>query len=219
MNQNLVIYGIGRYAEYVAYAFQEDSQFNVSAFCIEDKLHTSDKINDKPLIKFSELTRTYNPKEYSIFIAVGNNYIRHRIYQQAQKYGYEFPNYISSQCRKWNNLKVGSNSFIDEGCVLQPFVEVGNNCILFTTDIGHHSKIENHSLMSGAKTGGNVVIGKFSYIGLNASIKQNIRIGENSMIGMNCNIEKDTEMNSVYTHKGTIKRDIDASVLGNRFLK
>jgi len=26
-------------------------------------------------------------------------------------------------------------------------------------------------------------------------------------------------MNSVYTHKGTIKRDIDASVLGNRFLK
>lgn len=218
MKKNLIVYGIGKYAEYVSYAFQEDSDFNVVAFCVEDDFHNSNEIFELPLLKFSELVTKLPPEEYSLFIAVGNNNIRSRIFKESISKGYEMASYVSSNCRRAKNLKIGRNIFIDEGCVIQPFVEIKDNCVLFTTDIGHHSKICENSLMSGAKTGGNVNIGKSSYIGLNASIKQNVNVGENSIIGMNCAIEKDTPINSVYSNKGTVKRNIDALSLGNRFL-
>ncbi|MUP46839.1 acetyltransferase [Gramella sp. BOM4] len=219
MRNNLIVYGIGKYAEYVSYVFQEDSNYEVIGYTIEDHLYNTDLQNDKPLVPFSEIDNSFPPNDNSLFIAVGNNQVRSRIFNRALELGYCLPSYISTQCRKWNNLKVGKNSFIDEGCVLQPFVEIGNNCVLFTSNIGHHTKIYDHSLMSGAKTGGNVRIGEFSYIGLNASIKQNVRIGKNSIISMNSAIEHDTEENSVYSNKGTQKRNIDSLSLGNRFLK
>ena len=219
MKKNLIVYGIGKYAEYVAYAFQEDSNFNVVAFCIEDNFHESKEIFGLPLVKFSEIGTKLPAEEYSLFVAVGNNNIRSRIFRESILKEYELVSYVSSNCRKAKNLKLGRNIFIDEGCVIQPFVEIEDNCVLFTTDIGHHSRICKNSLMSGAKTGGNVYIGESSYIGLNASIKQNVRVGENTIIGMNCAIEKDTPENSVYSNKGTVKRNIDSLTLGNRFLK
>ena len=127
-------------------------------------------------------------------------------------------NYVSSKSAHWENLKLGENIFIDEGCVLQPFIEIGDNSILFTSQIGHHTHIGKHSLISGAKTGGNVKIGDNCYVGLNASIKQNISVADNSMIGMGCIIEKDTGLSEVYTHKGTIKRSISSTQISSRFL-
>ncbi|MCH4823813.1 acetyltransferase [Gramella lutea] len=218
MNNKLIIYGIGKFAEYVAYVFQEDTNYDVVAFCVEENYHQQDEIFGKPLIKLNELKNRFPANQFELFIAVGNNQIRKKIFDLTGLENYKHATYVSSKCSKWPNLIVGSNCFIDEGCVLQPFIKIEDNCILFTTDLGHHTIIQKNSLMSGSKTGGNVTIGENSYIGLNASVKQNIKIGKNSIIGMNCAIERNTEENSVYSNKGTVKRNIDALSLGNRFL-
>ncbi|SDS25660.1 acetyltransferase [Christiangramia echinicola] len=219
MPRKLIIYGIGKFAEYVAYVFNEDSEYEVYGFCIEENLFNSENFIGKPLIKFQDMNKTYPPDEFEIFIAVGNNDVRRRILNGALQLEYNIATYVSTKCRKWDNLKVGINCFIDEGCVLQPFINIEDNCILFTTDLGHHTTICSDSLLSGSKTGGNVRVGSYSYIGLNASVKQNVNIARRNIIGMNCSIEKDTKENSVYSHKGTVKRSIDATVLGNRFLQ
>ena len=191
-NKKLIIYGIGRFAEYVGYVFENDSDYEVVAFCIEEKYLESKSFNDKPLLKFESLDSSYPPDQYSLFIAVGNNEIRKKIFKQSVFKGYNLASYISSKSKFWDNLVAGTNVFIDEGCVLQPFISISDNSILFTSSLGHHTQIGKHSLLSGSKTGGNVIIGENCYIGLNASIKQNIKIGDNTIVGMNCAIERDT---------------------------
>lgn len=217
--KKLIIYGIGKFAEYVQYVFNNDSEYEVVAFCIEKSLLRSEKFEEKPLFDFDLITQEFPPQNVSLFIAVGNNIIRKRIFAKAKQKGYFLASYISSKSSHWENLQFGENVFVDEGCVLQPFIIIKDNSILFTSQIGHHTHIGKHSLISGAKTGGNVKIGENCYVGLNASIKQNISVADNSIVGMGCIIEKDTDLNEVYTHKGTVKRNIDATQISSRFLR
>ena len=217
--KNLIIYGIGSFAEYVAYAFNNDSKYTVKAFCSEKELLQTKTFANLPLIDFDKIIKLYPPENHFIFIAIGNNYLREKFYIQANEMKYEFANYISSQCSKWENLKVGNNCFIDEGCILQPVVSIAYNCVLFAAEIGHHTKINQNTLVSGAITGGNVIIGAFCYVGLKSAIKQNLSIGNHAVIGMGCIIEKNVLDYEVYSHKGTKKRSITSDQLGNRFLK
>lgn len=218
-NKKLIIYGIGRFAEYVGFVFENDSSYNVAGFCIEQDYLKEKSFSNKPLTRFENLLNDFPAKDFCLFIAVGNNKVRERLFNKAKDMGYNFASYISSKSSHWDNLKVGTNVFVDEGCVLQPFISISNNSILFTSQIGHHTTIGNHVLISGAKTGGNVKIGDFCYVGLNASIKQNVQIVENSIIGMGCLIEKDILQASVFSHKGTIKRNLDPAKVSRLFLK
>jgi len=216
-NKKLIVYGIGSYAEYVAYAFDHDSEYGVVCFCIEERLKTANEIFGKPLESFENIEELYNPQLHSMFIAIGNNDLRAQFYKAA-KIKFNVVSYVSSQTRKSSNLKHGENCFIDEGCIIQPFVTIEDNCILFAADIAHHSTIKSHCLVSGAITGGNVTIGEYSYIGMKAALKQNVTLGSHNVIGMGCNIEGDTDDYAVYSHKGTVKRTITSDRLGNRFL-
>ncbi|MGI0107059.1 acetyltransferase [Salinimicrobium sp. WS361] len=217
--KKLIIYGVGRFAEYVRYVFDHDSEFEVIAFCIEKNFLASDQFDNKSLTSFENVTVDYPPKNICMFIAVGNNVVRQRIFAKAKNMGYTLASYISSKSSHWKNLQFGENVFVDEGCVLQPFTRIGDNTILFTSQIGHHTLIGKHSLVSGSKTGGNVKIGDSCYVGLNASIKQNLKIADNTIIGMGCVIEKDIPVSSVYTHKGTTKRKIEPDQVARLFLK
>ncbi|GHA30367.1 hypothetical protein GCM10007103_09660 [Salinimicrobium marinum] len=219
MKKKLIIYGVGKYAEYAAYVFENDSEFDVEAFCMEKAYLDTSLLMGKPILEFEEVENTYSSDLYSIFIAVGNNQTRKKIFDAVSAKGFGFASYISSKARTWDNLIVGKNTFIDEGCVLQPFTKIGDNAILFTSDIGHHTIIGNTSLLSGCKTGGNVNIGENCYIGLNASIQQNITLGKNNIIGMGCVIETDTLEGSVFTNKGTKRRSTTYDQVAGRFLK
>ncbi|SOC80315.1 sugar O-acyltransferase, sialic acid O-acetyltransferase NeuD family [Salinimicrobium sediminis] len=217
--KKLVIYGVGRFAEYVQYVFDNDSEFETVAFCIEKAYLSLEHFGNKPLIPFEDIFVEYPPEKFSMFIAVGSNFIRQRIFTKTKELGYTLASYISSKSSHWENLLYGENVFVDEGCVLQPFTRIGENTILFTSQIGHHTSIGDHTLVSGSKTGGNVKIGDNCYVGLNASIKQNLNIADGTIIGMGCIIEKDISESSVYTHKGTTKRKIEPDQIARLFLK
>lgn len=219
MKKALIIYGIGKFAEYVGYVFENDSEYEVVAYCIEEEFLKHDSFCNKPLTSFENLNNNYPPVDFSIFIAVGNNKVRERLFNRAKELGYDFASYISSKSSYWENLKTGKNVFVDEGCVLQPFITISDNTILFTSQIGHHTRIGKHTLISGSKTGGNVKIEDFCYLGLNASIKQNVEIAANTIIGMGCIIEKDIPVSSVFTHKGTTKRNLAPDQISRLFLK
>lgn len=218
-SKSLVIYGIGRYAEYVKYVFEEDSQYKIVAFCIESFLQESNIFSDLPLVSFEDLEEDFPPESYSLFIAVGQNEIRKRIFGEARKRNYELVNYISSKANTWKSLKLGQNCFIGEGSTIQPFVKIGDSCILFAANIGHHSRIGNHVLASAMTMGGNVQIGDNCFLGMNSTIAQNVKVGDNSIIGMGCSISRDTAPNSVYSDKGTSVRKVSSEEVSKRFLR
>ncbi len=219
--KGIYIYGVGHFAEYAAYVFNNDSDFVVKGFCIEKAYHNEikDTQSADKIAVLENLHKELKQDDCFLFIAVGNNIVRERIFQTAKQFNYKMATYISSKANVWENLEIGVNCFVDEGTTLQPFIQIKDNSILFVCNIGHHSVIGEHSLLSASILGGNVTIGKCSYLGMNSVVKQNVKIGEKNILGMGCIIENDTDPGAVFSNKGTVKRNISYDKLFSRFLK
>ena len=219
-SKKIIIYGIGKLAEYVSYVFENDSEYEVVAFCVEENFFNENQTTQLglPILIFENISIKYDPNNYSMFIAVGNNDVRERIYNESKAQGYSLANYISSKAETWPNLIMGDNTFIGEGSTIQPFVALQKNVIMFSSNIGHHCNIGNHILISGGYLAGNVTVGDYTFIGLNATINQNVIIGKYNIIGVGSNISKNTQDDSVYTNSGTIKRTVSARKIGNMHL-
>lgn len=217
-NKKLIIYGIGKLADYAAYVFQEDSNFNIIAYCIEeDYLKAHPQLNN--IQSFENLQGELLKSDTFLFVAVGNNLIRERIFSIARQKGFKLATYISSRASTWSNLKIGQNCFIGEGSIIQPFVEIKNNSFLFGARLGHHCIIGENVLLSGPTIGGDVSVGDFTFIGLNSVIQQNIKIGKKNIIGMGVAITKTTSDNSVFSAPKVKKRDITYDQISDNYLK
>ncbi len=219
MKKKLIIYGSGNFAEYIRYAFDHDSEYEVKAFCLESSLFRKNtEQNGLEILNFNKLNQTHSPENYELFIAVGNDIIRERIYNEAGSLGYNLANYISTQATVWDNLKLGKNIFISEDTAIQPFVEIGNNTIMIGPRIGHHCKIGSNILLSLSFIGANSIIGDNSFLGINTAIKPNTVIEKRNIIGMGCNITKNTKENEVYSSPSSTKRKLSYYDLSGRYL-
>lgn len=221
MNKKLIIYGIGKLAEYAYYVFMNDSPYEVVGFCVESRFikKTEQTLFNIKVYDSEKISQYFSVANHDIFIAVGNNSIRNDIYEKVKTIGYSFANYISSKAQYWHDCKYGNNVLIGEGCIIQPFVSIGNNTLIFASIVGHHCQIAENSTLSGCCIGGSVKIGKNTFIGMNTSVNQNVNIGSNNIIGVGCNITKDTKDNDVYSATKSKLRIFSSSKILHNFLK
>lgn len=219
-NKKLIIYGVGKFADFISYSFMNDSEYTVVAQCVEaDYLSKTAGIKKEfPLVDFDTLEHNYDPTEYDLFITAGNDEIRERIYKIAKQKGYFLATYISTHAVCPSNLEIGDNVFIGEGTFIQPYVTIDSNTFIIASKLGHHSKIGKNSLFSVCLLGAEVEVGDNSFIGLNATIKPKIKIGSKNIIGMNCNITSNTEDKSVFSQQGTKKRALSYDDLKGKYL-
>lgn len=204
----VVIYGVGRMAEFIHYSFQNDSVYEIVAFCADDAYLDDSRqyLFGCPVLSFSETTIQFPPNEYLMHIAVGRNNAREIIFNKVREAGYAFANYICSKASVWPDLKVGENVFIDQASVIQPYVTIGDNCMLIGARIGHHSSIGSNSLLSGTALAGSVIIGSNSFLGLNSGIKEGVRVGKHNIIGAGCFISKDTKDSSLIYQERSVQK-------------
>lgn len=218
-NKKLIIYGYGKYAEYVKYVFTHDSQYEVIGFCLEATYITNLNMgkNKNELITFESLEEYYSPRQFDLFIAVGNDKIRERLFLAGKEKGFIMANYISTKTIIWENLSVGQNVFISEDSAIQPFVKIGDNTIIIGAKIGHHSTIGANSLLSTCIIGANVKIGNNCFLGINSSVKSNIEIRDRNIIGMGSVITKNTGEFEVFTTPSAIKRKLNYSDISDKY--
>ena len=191
-----IIYGVGDFAEHVAYVLENDSKYEITGFCVDQEfIHSKNEFYGLPLVAFETVEDVYNPKEYEMFIAVGDNQIRTQKFHQAIEKGYNLLSYISSKSITWDNLAYGKNVFVTEPSTILPFVTIGDNCILIGSWVGHHSKIGRNNLLSCCVLAGSVTIGDNCILGLNSTVKQHVTIGNNNIVGMGSIIQRDTKDN------------------------
>jgi UDP-3-O-[3-hydroxymyristoyl] glucosamine N-acyltransferase len=95
---------------------------------------------------------------------------------------------------------VGDNCFILEDNTIQPFVRIGSNITLWSGNhIGHDSTIEDHCFItSHVVVSGNCTVGAYSFIGVNATLRNSIRVAENSLIAAGAVVMQDTVEKGVY---------------------
>ena len=203
----LLIYGNGYLAEMARYLFEYDGGIEVAGYCIEKHLKSGEKSFDNlNLYDFKDIEESFAPDEFDMFIAIGNNYKREKIFKKTKKKGYTLLSFIESSVLRYENLETGENVFITGTSGIQPFVTIRDNSFVIGSKIGHHSEIGKHCLLSDSHIAGGVTIGDRTFIGINSAVKQKVKIGRNNIIGMGSTIIEDTGDNEVYSTPGSTRK-------------
>lgn len=134
---------------------------------------------------------------YKVFIAIGDNHIRRKIFEYLSKYlPHPFPspeggaknlavNAIHSTSYVAKNVNLGNNVMVGAKTVINPCVTVGNGVICNTSAvIEHECKLGDFChIAPNATLCGNVEIGENSFVGAGAVVKQGVKVGKNVIIG------------------------------------
>jgi sugar O-acyltransferase (sialic acid O-acetyltransferase NeuD family) len=202
----VVVFGNGEVASVGYFYLTHDSPHDVVAFTVDADYITEDRLFDLPVVPFEEVENLYPPREHKMLVMISYrkvNKLRAEKYYQAKEKGYELISYVSSRATTWPGLVIGDNCFIMENNVLQPFVKIGNNVIMWSGNhIGHHTIIKDHCfLASHVVVSGSVTIEPYCFIGVNATIRDNIRIAKECVLGAGAVILNDTGEKEVYVGK------------------
>lgn len=202
-NRKLVIVGDSAFAEVAYEYFSYDSEYEVIAFSVEQNFLKKPELFGLPIVAFESLEQTYNPNEHYIFVATvytNLNRLRTRLYNEAKNKGFRIASYISSQAFVWKNVELGEHCFVFENNVIQPFVRLGNNVILWSGNhIGHHSVIKDNCFISShVVVSGFVEIGESCFLGVNSTVANNLKISKDCWISPGVVISKDTQAGEIY---------------------
>lgn len=218
--KDVVIFGTGDLASVAYFYFTNDSEFNVVAFTVDQKFRQEEQFHSLPVLAFEEIEKYYPPDRFAMFVAIaytGLNKVRATKYREAKAKGYSLVSYVNSRTIRWDDLIIGDNCFILENVVIQPFVRINNDVIVWSgTHIGHHSIIGNHCFItSHCVISGNVHLGPYCFVGVNATLRDGITVGEECIIGAGALLLKDAKAREVYGGKGTEAAPYDSTRIRN----
>ena len=220
-DRRLILLGDSAFAEIAYEYFTHDSPYEVVAFAVERAHLKRDRLFGLPVVAFEDLERDYAPAEHSFYAALVYtqlNRLRARLYREARAKGYAPASYISPRAFVWRNVKVGEHCFIFEDNVIQPFVTLGDDVVLWSGNhIGHHSTIGDHAFISShVVVSGFCAIGANCFFGVNAAIGNNVTIGADCLVGAGAVVVKDVPPDSLI--KGNLS-DLSKPFSARRFSK
>ncbi len=200
----VVVFGTGTLAR-LAYAYlTHDSPHEIAAFTVDRDHVDDDRFFGLPVVPFEDVASSYPPDAFDMFVALGYvqmNKFRELKYNQAKSMGYRLISYVSSKATFWSDFSsIGDNCFIMEHNVIQPFVEIGNDVLMWSgNQVGHNSVIKDHCfLASQVVVSGNVTIESHCFLGVNATIRDGVRVARECVIGAGALILQDTAEREVY---------------------
>jgi sugar O-acyltransferase (sialic acid O-acetyltransferase NeuD family) len=204
----LVIFGTGVVARLASFYFRTDSEHDVVAFAVDPEFKQGDTFEGGPVVSTADVATRYPPAEYEMFVALGYsgmNTIRARKYAEMKAAGYRLASYVSSRCTYLAEALPGDNCFILEDNTIQPFVTIGSNVTLWSGNhVGHDAVIGDHCFISShVVISGFVRVGAYSFLGVNATIRDAIEIAPSTLVGAGSIIMKNTRENSVYVPERT----------------
>jgi sugar O-acyltransferase (sialic acid O-acetyltransferase NeuD family) len=209
----LVVVGDSLFAQIAFEYFTHDSPYEVVAFAVEREHRQRDELLGLPVVDFETLPDSYRPDEHLVYVALVYsqlNRARTRLVAESKERGYALASYVSSRAFVWRNVRLGEHCFIFENNVVQPFVEIGDNVVLWSGNhIGHHSHLgDNCFVSSHVVVSGSVDVGENSFLGVNSTLVNDITLGADCWIGPSVTLTRDVEPGSVYRPARSERRDI-----------
>lgn len=119
----------------------------------------------------------------NFIIAIGNDYIRHKIYEENKNLNWCTLIHPSAIISK--NTKIDVGTVVSAGSIIQTEVKIGKQCIINTgCSIDHECIVGDFtSICPKATLCGQVKVGNLCLIGANSVIIQNKSIGNNCIVG------------------------------------
>ncbi len=211
----VVIFGIQDFAELAHYYLTNDSIHEVVAFAVNEAYLPQDRFfKGLPVMAFESIETSFPPDEYSFFAPMSPkkmNMVRAEVYNNIKSKGYKLISYISSKATVFNN-EIGDNCFILEDNTLQPFTNIGNNVVLWSGNhIGHHGHIKDHVMFtSHVVLSGHCIVEPYSFLGVNATIRDGINLAEGTLVAMGACVFKSTEPWGIYKGNPATKGNLSS---------
>lgn len=210
MNKKIVLIGGGGHCESVLDSLLNNNEYS-DVVIVDNSLNVGQKILGCPVVGNDDILSELTNDGYKYaFISVGsieNTSLRRKIYNNALKLGFKFPNIIdkSSAVSKFAELENGI--FIGKKAVINAGAKIGSFSIINTGAIIEHDCIigKFSHISVGAVLCGNVTVKDDVFIGSNSSIKQGLTIGEKSVIGIGSVVISDVEPHT--RNYGLIRRN------------
>jgi len=201
--EKVVVFGNGEIASVAHFYLTHDSPYEVAAFTVDREFIEKERFMELPVVPFDKVEAIYPPDRFKMFVPISYrnvNKLRAEKYYQVKEKGYQFISYISSKATTWPRLVIGDNCFIFENNVIQPFVKIGNDVILWSGNhIGHHTVIKDHCFIaSHVVISGSVTIEPYCFLGVNSTLRDGITIAKECVIGAGTLILEDTRERGVY---------------------
>jgi sugar O-acyltransferase (sialic acid O-acetyltransferase NeuD family) len=158
---------------------------------------------------------------YSFGIAVGDNAVRERIYNEliAKYPSLHFPALIHQSATVCLFSNIGCGTVVMPNAVIGPNSKVGKFCLINTqASIDHDCvMLDYSSLAPSSVAGGTVQIGIRSAVSIGATIKHGLKIGNDSVVGANSYLNKDLPNNQVAY--GTPAKQVRTRNIGDSYLE
>jgi sugar O-acyltransferase (sialic acid O-acetyltransferase NeuD family) len=198
----LIIFGTAEIASLARYYFDNDSDFRVVAFCVDDAYVDGETHEGLPLVPFSAVADRFPPGDHEMHVALsyrGLNKLRQEKFGQARAAGYRLASYVCSKSATWPDLSIGENCFILENQTIQPTVRIGDNVMLWSGNhLGHGCAIADHAyLASHVVLSGHTKIGQRCFLGVNSTVRDFVQIGDDCFVAMGALVMRDMESGSV----------------------
>ncbi|HEX7243404.1 MAG TPA: acetyltransferase [Longimicrobiaceae bacterium] len=211
--RKLVVFGNGPAARMAHYYFDRDSEYEVAAFAVDRAyLGGAEEHLGLPLVPFEEVAERYPPSGHDLFVAMGYarmNRARAEKYAEAKAKGYRLASYVSTSCTWLADDPPGDNTMVMEDNTIQPFVRIGSNVVLWSGNhVGHESVIGDHCfLTSHVVVSGFVRVGDYSFLGVNATIRDGVTLAPETLVGAGAVITRDTVERGVYVPPRSVLLD------------
>lgn len=174
---------------------------------------TDDEVNGLKVLEYEEARRKYGAA-LDVTVGIGEPVVRKMKFEQLKKDDINTPTLIHPDTHIPDTTTVGKGVTIQYGCsiscniIIEDYVYIHPLCC-----IGHDDVLLEGCMISG-RFAGNVRIGRYTYVGMSAAIKENVSIGDNSIIGMGSVVYKDIPdgMIALGNPARTVARNTDGKV-------
>lgn len=211
MKKDLIIFGSKSAAIVVLTEILQLKMFNVIGF-VDDYVEA-----DQPVFKWQDKTyftlgstqhffrhkiNDLNTRNLRGVMGVGFNHFKKKIVDQVFELSqnFEWQSIISKNSTLNGICEIGEGTVILSGVTVNTGTKFGRFCKINTSSSIDHDNVFSDYASCGPSvvTGGKVIVGKNSYLGIGSTIKHGIKIGANSVIGGGSFVNKDCEGNSLY---------------------
>lgn len=183
MKSEAVIIGYSGHS-YVVLDMLVSSNFKIQGYC-----EVSQKLLNPYNLEYLGSERNPNVidliRKFAIFLGIGDNHIRSKIFKDLQGMGLNMPKLIHDNAYVSEMTKIGVGTVIMPGSVINSCSIIGK-CVVCNSAsvIEHECQIDDFvHIAPGAVLAANVRVGKRSFIGANAVVIQGINIGSDVVVG------------------------------------
>lgn len=153
---------------------------------------TDAEVNGLKVLEYEEARRKYGAA-LDVTVGIGEPVVRKMKFEQLKKDDINTPTLIHPDTHIPDTTTVGKGVTIQDGCFISCNVTIEDHVFIQPrSNIGHDDILSEGCMISSfGNLAGNVKIGRFTYLGLGAAVKENVSIGDNSIIGMGSVVLKD----------------------------